>query len=82
MTRHGRCRMACRGIDQDEVEAVLRSGTLEPGRSRNDGACPTHAFAGKGSDGAHLRVVFAACPDVTKVVTTIDLDRDPPCACD
>lgn len=82
ITRHGACRMDCRKIDRGEVEAVLRSGRVEPDRTRTDGPCPSHAIAGAGTDGHRLRVVFAACPDETRVVTAIDLDQDWPCACD
>jgi hypothetical protein len=82
LTRHARCRMECRHIDRGEVEHVLATGTLEPGRSRDDGRCPSHALRGTDSEGGPLRVVFAACPTKTRVVTAIDLDDDFPCACD
>ena len=82
LTRHGRCRMACRGGDLDEVKTVLTGGRLVPERSRHDGPCPSHAIEGRGTDGHRLRVVFAACPSETRVVTAIDLDADPPCTCD
>lgn len=82
LTRHGACRMDCRQIDRGEVDGVLRSGVWAPERTRSDGPCPSHAFEGRGTDGHRLRVVFAACPDETRVVTAIDLDRDWPCACD
>jgi hypothetical protein len=81
-TRHARCRMDCRHIDETEIATVLATGTLDPARTRTDGRCPSHALEGKVADGATLRVVFAECPDATKVVTVIDLDRDWPCACD
>jgi hypothetical protein len=80
-THHGSCRMACRHIDRDEVEDVLRTGRIDPSRTRNDGSCPSHAVEGTTDDGQRVRVVFAACDDVTKVVTAIDLGRDWPCDC-
>lgn len=82
ITRHGACRMACREVDQQEALSVLREGTLIPERSRSDGACLSHAIEGKGTDGHRLRVVFAECPDETRLVTAIDLDEDWPCDCD
>ena len=32
-------------------------------------------------DGPQVRIVFAACEDVTLLVTAIDLDTDWPCDC-
>lgn len=80
-TRHGECRMACRGIDEGEVRSVLATGTLIPERSRDDGRCPSHALEGRGTDGHRLRIVYAACATETKVVTAIDLDEDHHCSC-
>ena len=82
LTRHGSCRMDCRAIDRGEVERVLRVGTLDPERTRHDGACPSYAIEGRGTDGHRLRIVYAGCDDVTRVVTAIDLDQDHPCRCD
>lgn len=82
LTRHGRCRMDCRFVDRGEVEHVLAKGTLDPSRTRDDGRCPSYAIEGRGTDGHRLRIVFAGCPDVTRVVTAIDLDQDHPCRCD
>lgn len=81
-TRHARCRMSCRAIDEAEVAQVLRDGVLEPDRTRLDGECPSHALRGRTADGQEARVVFAACPDETRVVTVIDLGADPACDCD
>ncbi len=74
--------MDCRKVDEAEARAVLRTGRLDPARSRDDGPCPSHAIEGPGSDGHRLRVVFAACPAETRLVTAIDLDQDWACACD
>ena len=81
-TRHAECRMGCRQVTVAEVESVLATGEWKPERSRTDGACPSHALEGKGTDGHALRIVFAACEDETRVVTAIDLDQDWPCDCD
>lgn len=80
-TRHGACRMACRHLDREEVEQMLVRGHINPERTRHDGTCPSYAVEGTTRDGQHARIVFAACDDVTKVVTAIDLDRDWPCEC-
>lgn len=81
LTRHGACRMACRGVDEADLRAVLARGTLIPERTRTDGQCPSHAVEGRGADGDRLRLVFAACPAETRLVTAIDLDHDGPCDC-
>lgn len=78
-TRHGRCRMDCRSISEAEVEEMLLKGEVDPGRTRMDGECPSYAVEGVTSDEQHVRIVYAACPTKTKVVTAIDLGRDWPC---
>ncbi|NCG20640.1 MAG: DUF4258 domain-containing protein [Rhodobacterales bacterium] len=82
-SNHGKCRMECRKISEAEVEAILmKDGRRDPSRSRTEeGKCPSHALEGKSLDGPEVRIVFAACDDVTLVVTTIDLDTDWPCDC-
>ena len=79
LTRHARERMACRHIDRAEIESVLATGRYVPERTRTDGPCPSHALEGPDSEGGPLRVVFAACPGETRVVTAIDLDDDFDC---
>ena len=81
-SRHGACRMACRHIDEAEVRDILATGTLDPERTRLDGECPSHALEGRTDDGQDVRIVFAACPNETRVVTAIDLSKDWPCDCD
>jgi hypothetical protein len=81
-TLHGACRMACRHIDRAEVEGVLATGTRDPSRTRADGPCPSHALEGTTRDGQRARVVLAACPDETRIVTVVDLDREWPCRCE
>jgi len=82
LTRHGRCRMGCRHFDRAEVEQILTEGRLVPERTRLDGPCPSHALEGTTRDGQRARMVFAACPTETRLVTAIDLDTDWPCTCE
>lgn len=82
ITRHGECRMACREFDREEVQAFLEGAEWNPDRTRNDGACPSHALEGTTRDGQNARMVFAACDRVTKLVTAIDLDTEHHCDCD
>ena len=57
----------------------MRDGVRNPARTRTDGECPTHALEGRTRDDQQARVVFAACPNKTRLVTAIDLDTDWPC---
>lgn len=82
VTRHGSCRMSCRGVDDAEIRDVILHGELDPERTREDGPCTSYALHGRGTDGARLRVVVAGCDDVTRLVTVVDLDRDWPCDCE
>ena len=80
-TRHARCRMECRHLDEEEIVEVLNNGVLDPTRTRHDGRCPSYALEGNTRDGQRARVVFAGCADETRVVTAIDLGFEWPCDC-
>lgn len=81
-TRHARCRMDCRQVTEQEVAEILAEGTINMDKSDpNDKPCPTYALEGHSDEGQHLRVVFAPCGDVTRVITCIDLDKDWSCDC-
>jgi hypothetical protein len=82
-TKHAKCRMACRHLDQSEVSEMLENGKVNLNKSNDrPGDCPTYALEGNTHDGQHARMVFAFCKgqDV-KVITVIDLDNDWPCDC-
>ena len=82
-TRHAKCRMQCRKIDQDEVEEILETGRINWQKSEvNDQPCATYAIEGRTRDHQNVRIVYANCSRETKVVTTIDLDRHYDCVCD
>ena len=82
-TVHARCRMECRHITQDEVQDILKHGTINYRKSDlSDRPCPTYALEGfTQEDNQHVRVVFAQCGQKTRVVTCIDLDTDFRCNC-
>jgi hypothetical protein len=82
-TKHARCRMACRMVSAAEVEDILKNGTVNFAKTREqDQPCPSYALEGYSrQDHQHLRIVFAQCEDLTKVVTCIDLDNDYACSC-
>lgn len=81
-TLHARCRMECRHITEEEVTEILAEGRINTERSNSrDQPCPTFAIEGYSDDGQHLRIVFAPCNNVTRVVTCIDLDKEWNCNC-
>lgn len=82
-TKHARCRMDCRHITEAEVQEVLTEGVVNEAKSdRSDSPCPTYALEDHTREGQHLRIVFARCDNVVKVVTCIDLDQDFECHCE
>lgn len=81
-TRHAECRMDCRYISESEVKAALRNGRINERKSKpNDQPCPTYAVEDNTADGQTVRIVFADCDKVVKVVTAIDLKGEYDCYC-
>jgi hypothetical protein len=81
-SKHARCRMQCRQIDENEVQEIMRRGIINFNRSnRRDRPCPTFALQGKTSSGEKLRVIFAQCPSETTVVTCYNLEEEFSCGC-
>jgi hypothetical protein len=81
-TRHARCRMGCRHIDEAEVREILLNGRINERKSepaaRPD---PKYALEGKTRDGQEVRIIFAPSDRGMVVITVIDLDTDWPCDC-
>lgn len=82
-TRHARCRMGCRHITTNEIKDILLHGSVNNEKSDlHDKPCATYALEGYTlSDHQHVRIIFAQCDHVVKVVTCIDLDHDFACNC-
>lgn len=85
-TKHARCRMECRQISEEEVLEILAHGTINEQKSKEEageatGRCDSYALEGRTSDGQQVRIVFGACPKITKVITAIDLEKDYNCNC-
>ncbi len=75
-TKHGECRMKCRGITEAEIKQILKTGKINYDKSEvHDFPCPTYAIEGTTSDGQSLRIVIADCDTISSVVTAIDLNR-------
>jgi len=81
-SKHARCRMACRHIDESEVQEILQQGRINERKSepasRPD---PKYALEGRTRDGQEVRIVFAMAKRGIVVVTVIDLDTEWTCNC-
>ena len=81
-TKHARCRMDCRHIDESEVREILQKGTINYGKSEpNDKPDPKYAVEGRTHDGQQVRIVFAPSRRGIVVITVIDLNVEWQCDC-
>lgn len=85
-SRHARCRMKCRAIDEGEVLLILKKGEVNFRKSQiGKKDCQNkYALEGQTPDGQQVRIIFAPCANETTVVTVIDLNKetdDPDCIC-
>ena len=80
-SKHAKCRMDCRKIDESEVKEILRSGTINRKKIQNDKRGKTYPVEGFTHDKQHVRIVFAPKDDCLVVVTVIDLDTEWKCDC-
>jgi hypothetical protein len=81
-TKHARCRMGCRHIDEGEVQEILQQGRINYRKSEPAGRPdPKYALEGTTHDGQQVRIVFAPAKRGMVVVTVIDLDTDWSCDC-
>lgn len=81
-TKHARCRMKCRFIDESEVQEILEKGRINYRKSEPAGRPdPKYALEGTTHDAQHVRIVFAPSQRGMVVITVIDLDTDWDCNC-
>ena len=80
-SKHARCRMDCRHIDETEVLEILQNGQLNTEKIESDERGQTYPLEGITHDKQHVRIVFAPKQDELVVVTVIDLDREWYCDC-
>ncbi len=78
-SRHAKCRMDCRHIDESEVKEILQTGEINYNKTQESEKGVTYPLEGKTHDGQHVRIVFAPNGNEVTVVTAIDLDTDWPC---
>lgn len=81
-TKHARCRMDCRHIDESEVQEILQKGRINYRKSEPAGRPdPKYALEGTTHDGQSVRIVFAPAKRGMVVITVIDLDTEWTCNC-
>jgi len=80
-SKHARCRMECRHIDESEIKEILKDGKLNTNKIEEDERGKIYPLEGVTHDNQRVRVVFAPKPDGLLVVTCIDLDHDWGCDC-
>jgi Domain of unknown function (DUF4258) len=78
-SRHAKCRMECRNIDESEVKEILQKGEINYNKEQENEKGVTYPLEGVTHDGQHVRIVFAPHENDVTVVTCIDLDKDWPC---
>lgn len=83
-SKHAKCRMECRHIDDTEVKDILQNGKINYNKSElNGNECrKKYAVEGYSKDNQHLRIIFAPCNDEVTVVTCIDLGAEWECHCE
>lgn len=82
-TKHARCRMGCRHIDEGEVKEIIQNGKLNENKSgRGDRGDETYALEGVSQENQKIRVVVSPQQDGLLVITVIDLEHDWSCHCD
>jgi hypothetical protein len=82
-SKHAKCRMECRHIDESEIKDILVRGTINYRKSELQGeTCrKKYAVEGLSKDGQKLRIIFAPCGTEMTVVTCIDLGVEWACDC-
>jgi len=83
-SKHARCRMGCRHIDESEVKEILDRGNINFSKSDlNEDSChKRYVLEGTSHDDQKIRIIVAECNDDLTVITVIDLGRDWPCECE
>ena len=80
-SKHARCRMECRHIDESEVKEILETGKLNSNKIEASDKGKSYPLEGVTHDKQHVRIVFAPKKESVVVVTVIDLDNEWPCDC-
>ena len=80
-SKHAKCRMDCRNIDEAEVREILKNGKINHKKIQSDKRGMTYQVEGYTSDKQYVRIVFAPKDDGLVVVTVIVLGKEWSCDC-
>ena len=81
-SKHAKCRMDCRSIDETEVREILAKGKINHQKIQRDKRGITYPVEGFTHDNQLVRIVFAPKgDDALVVVTVIDLGKEWSCDC-
>ncbi len=80
-SKHAKCRMGCRMIDDSEVREIIDKGVINYSRVEETDKGKTYPLEGTTHDGQQVRIVVAPDDDELVIVTVIDLGKDWPCEC-
>ncbi|HRQ50913.1 MAG TPA: DUF4258 domain-containing protein [Agriterribacter sp.] len=81
-TRHARCRMDCRHIDEREIADILQKGKINYSKSDlHAKPDPKYALEGITHDNQQVRVIFAPSRRGMVVITCIDMNKEWECNC-
>jgi hypothetical protein len=81
-TRHARCRMGCRHIDDSEIKEILQKGKINYSKSDlHSKPDPKYALEGLTHDDQQVRIIFAPSKRGMVVITCIDMNEEWECNC-
>nr|WP_303626681.1 DUF4258 domain-containing protein [Ferruginibacter sp. HRS2-29] len=80
-SKHARCRMDCRHIDESEVKEILQRGNINTEKIEQGNKGTSYPLEGITHDKQRVRIVFAPHESEMVVVTVIDLDKEWQCDC-
>ena len=83
-SKHAKCRMDCRHIDENEVKDMIANGTINYKKSdlQKDDCHKRYAVEGYSKDKQHLRIIIVPCADEVTIVTCIDIGAEWECHCE
>ena len=83
-SKHAKCRMDCRHIDEAEVKDMLANGIINYKKSdlQKDDCHKRYAVEGYSKDNQHLRIIAVPCANEITIVTCIDIGVEWECHCE
>jgi hypothetical protein len=83
-SKHAKCRMNCRHIDEIEVRDIIENGTINYKKSdlQKTDCNKRYAVEGYSKDKQHLRIIVVPCANELTIVTCIDIGTDWECHCE